>query len=430
MTGTVLSERLVLAFLQVVTLCILVMGATFTQAQKPENSKGLEHILQDGVRVVVLNGSHYERGQQHGRVLAREMVELFDGYALRPIRNTEGMAPGNVLSSIQEKLVIPDALRQEARGIVAGAREVLGGDFRSEVLGRVITADDVLAVNAYVDMVGALCSSVSAWGDATKDSTLAGELAVARNLDWPPNPVLLRNQIIFVHQPSEKNEVPFVSVGFPGFLGCLSCFSGRGIATLLNLGYGNDRGSFPPAHRFTPVTLAIRLAIESGDSDGDTLVTPHDIGEVIEQTQRTGSFLVHVVAHTPWQGQTAVVLEISPKAVAYRYDHDDEHAREDVLIATNHPRKHERARSCPRYSKALRQTARRDVQPSLDALWRILDSMRLDSTMQRQLYVPSTGELWLAFRLPGQSNRLRSPFKTSLRQLMTKVRDHSQASTD
>ena len=76
------------------------------------------------------------------------------------------------------------------------------------------------------------------------------------------------------------------------------------------------------------------------------------------------------------------------------------------------------------------ETARRDVQPSLDALWRILDSMRLDSTMQRQLYVPSTGELWLAFRLPGQSNRLRSPFKTSLRQLMTKVRDHSQASTD
>ena len=405
---------------RLLAVCVLFSNTTFAEVPKPVDSGQLGKILADGTRVIVLTGNHYERGQQHGRALAREMVDLFDGFVLRSVRGARGLAHEDELARVKEKLVVPDTLRQESRGIVA-AREVLGEDFRSEVLGRAITSDDVLAVNAYVDMVGTLCSSVSAWGDATRATDLAGALAVSRNLDWPSKPALLKNQVVFVHLPTEKSEGPFVSIGFPGFLGCLSCFGEVGIGAMLNLGYGNDHGSFPPAHPFTPITLAIRSAVERGDRDGDKLVTHHDIGVGIERTRRTGSFLVHVVSKTLWDGQPAVVLEVSPEAVFYRYDHDDKRVRNDVLIATNHPRKNERVRYCSRYSKARRLTSRRDVRPSLDRLWRILDSMRLDSTIQRQLYVPSTGELWLAFRRPGQSNRLEEPVRTSLRKLLDYV---------
>lgn len=52
-------------------------------------------------------------------------------------------------------------------------------------LGRDLRATDLLVLDAMTDLLAIGCSSVSAWGPATKgDPALAGAPAIVRNLDW------------------------------------------------------------------------------------------------------------------------------------------------------------------------------------------------------------------------------------------------------
>ncbi|MBM4373372.1 MAG: hypothetical protein FJ098_17070, partial [Deltaproteobacteria bacterium] len=233
----------------------------------------------DGVRVLTVRGSFHARGLAQGWCLAEDVLAVVDDYALA------GIPPVlfKVLKAgLRRRLEAPSGLREEARGLVEGATARLGEGFRSRRLGRVLDLDDVLVINAYVDFMASGCSSLSAWGGATAGGPLRGAPALARNLDWSTDPVLLARQLVVVHHPVEPDREPFLSVTFPGLLGCLSCVDASGTAAFLNLGYGPHRGSLFTASRVQPVTMSLREAVERRDPDGDGETGTREVAGALE----------------------------------------------------------------------------------------------------------------------------------------------------
>jgi len=364
-----------------------------------------------GVPVIVLSGTHYERGYRHGKELRNKILDVVDNYVLERINP---LVYAVMVSRLEGLVAIDEGMAQEARGIVQGAKDAGGGAFSSSRLPRDLTWLDVVAFSAYVDYVGSGCSSVSAWGEATEATDLKGQAVLARNLDWSLDPVLLRNQVLFIHIPKEDGEAPFVSVGFAGFIGCLSCVSESGLGAFLNLGFGSRSGEFPPDHPFTPVSVALRRAVES-PGRGTSLVD--DFVVALTKPSRVGSFIIHAIAAQSGGSGPAVVVELSSVDHAVRTPADDKDLANGYLVATNHHRKLEKPRECARYDRAIRRGMELFRGLDRDSVWGVVESIRRDDTMQAMLYVPSTGEFWLAVRTAGAS-QIPTPQKGKLSELL------------
>jgi hypothetical protein len=379
-----------------------------------------------GARLVVLKGSHYQRGVAHGTALHAEIIDLVDNYLAQKVAVPQFFFA--MLRQVAPLIKVDAGLEQEARGIVEGARTAGGGSFRSRYQDADFTWQEMIALNTYVDYIGTACSSVSAWGEATAGTPLEGESILARNLDWSLAPELLRNQVIFVNLPSEEDEQPFISVGFAGFIGCLSCVNAGHLGAFLNLGYGDKSGRYPPTTEFVPAALAFRLAMEArGPSKGGPLEA---FVRALTSHHHVGSFIIHAIVPASVTGDPALVVELQTDTHEVRYARDDARLKVPTLIATNHNRKGTSPRSCRRYRKARERAALLGREVTPQALWETLAAMRRDDTMQRMLFVPSTGEFWLSVRRPadrpdrGPRTLFEQPFaaveKTTFEALLTR----------
>jgi len=377
-----------------------------------------------GIPLVVLSGTHYERGYAHGKALAKNIVDLYDNYL------TKDTSPAlflYTLRAVGPLMKTDKGFQEEAKGLVKGATEAGGGQFRSSRLDEDFTWQDVLALSSYVDYVGANCSSMSAWGKATADSKLKGKAAIARNLDWSCARGLLRNQALFVHVPKEEDELPFISVGFAGFLGCLSCMNKAGLGGFLNLGYSDRAGTFPPDKPFTPAALAFRKAIETRPGkDSDSLLS-HFV-TLLTSTSRVGSFIIHAVAPRTGEEDPAVVVELLPGEFELRKALDDPEFGSEILMATNHNRKAGSPRFCRRYEDALTFSKKLKGSFTIDQLWEVLSVVQRSDTMQSMLFMPGTGEFRLSVLQPSGllkklgTTRMTDPESTTLEALFKLAR--------
>ena len=179
-------------------------------------------------------GSHHEMGYAHGYLLGKPIIDVVENYAVDHMgrRQYEIILPIFSLSAR-----VSPQLKAEAQGMLSGIKASVGAHVRA--LRRTLTVDDILMINAYTDLLSIGCSSVSAWGQATRDDPgLRGQVALVRNLDWPPKQALLRNQIIIAYEPSRNGARNLVSVAFAGYMGCLSCMNDAGVVSTFNMGYG------------------------------------------------------------------------------------------------------------------------------------------------------------------------------------------------
>ena len=385
-------QRLFAVFLVMAVL----FGALPAAAERPERFGGLP--------VVLLKGTHHQRGIAHGKALHNKIVDLVDNYLVRDLNPFMFFA---MLKKMGPLITSSEGLIAEAKGIVKGAKEAGGGLFRSKYRDDDFTWQEILALNVYVDYIGTACSSVSAWNQATRKSTLKGQTVIARNLDWSVHEALLRNQVLFVHLPEETNEQPFISIGFAGLMGCLSCANKAGLGAFLNLGYGNRSGSFPPEHPVTPAALAFRQAIETRTPEGKGLLD--SFIATLTGTKRTGSFIIHAVTPNDGWTEPAAVIELLPDEHKVRRAGDDNAFEAPILVATNHHRNAAPARACSRYTIALADAENHSWQYTPDELWKTLWRMRRDDTMQRMLYVPVTGEFRLSTLTPtGKKLKLKT----------------------
>lgn len=351
-----------------------------------------------GVRILTAAGSFERRGFIQGYCLAEDVMAMVDDYALASLPT---MLFNLMKAALRAKMQLPEGVLEEAGGLVAGAQARLGAAAESRRLGRAIDVGDVLLVNAYVDYMASGCSSLSAWGGATRDGPLKGAAVLGRNLDWSAHPVLLERQLVVVHRPTERDREPFVSVTFPGLLGCLSCVDASGTGAFLNLGYGPGTGSMLDVERFQPVTMTVRDAIERRDPDGDGAATARDVSGVLQGTPSVGSYGIHVLARQAAPGGgPALVIELNATGDAVRTASRSAVFGADTLAVTNHLQILDEPVGCRRYRKLARISERRDLDEP--ALWAAMRAVVLGTaTIQTMLYVPSAGRLRIWLRPPG-----------------------------
>lgn len=398
---------------------LLVSLTTATADEKPPTAKTVA-----GVPILVLEGDHYKRGYAHGKALRSQILDLVDNYILE---RTSPLVFYPMLQSVGELMVVDPGLEEEAKGLVQGARDAGDGTFKSDRLPAAFTWRDILAINTYIDYLGSACSSVSAWGAATQAPPLTGKGALVRNLDWSLSPALLRNQVVFVHKPSEKGKAAMVSVGFAGFLGCLSCINSEGLGVFLNLGFSSRSGKFPPSHRFTPSALALRTAVETLAMDGvpgDKTTQLEYFVKKLTDTVRVGSFIIHAIAPRTGPAEPALVVELVAGGHAVRTTEDQPEGSSFSLTATNHNRKLSPPVDCTRYAKAQEFLKKNKTNLGPDSLWELRNLIKRSDTMQSLLFVPATGEVWFSFRKPapgkkkkGKRSNMSEVEKTTLEEL-------------
>ncbi|MEM8885536.1 MAG: C45 family peptidase [Planctomycetota bacterium] len=210
--------------------------------------------LVDGLPVARLKGTPFEMGRQHGR-LFRDQIhflvrEYYEGFSVKLIgaRAMEEWAA-------RCEPFLPDAYRQELRGLAEGAG---------------LSYETVLRVQCSVDrMQMAMCSTLVAGKEATKE----GEILFGRNLDFPGRNILQRATIVLVFEAPDAPAV--AAVTWPGLIGVLSGMNEHGVC-------GATMAIHPgkPARPGVPYMLMYRDALLAARKAGD-------VGDHIAKTKRT-----------------------------------------------------------------------------------------------------------------------------------------------
>jgi hypothetical protein len=234
-------------------------------------------ILSDRHNLTVLRvwGTHEERGYAAGYLLAGQFSDAYENYiswAFGPY-----LPLAKMLITDPAHFYIDPEYILEAQAFIQGVH--------AAGYGLELDYADVLVGNCFLDLAGLMaglqsmqtgCSSLMSWGNATKRTDLNGKSVITRHLDWDIVPVLLRNQVMVVHIPSENDEQPWLLIGFAGQISVMSGVNQSGLAIM----HQSMNDLVTPAYPFRayePITFSMRRALERVDLNGDGFSNVKDI---------------------------------------------------------------------------------------------------------------------------------------------------------
>jgi isopenicillin-N N-acyltransferase like protein len=165
---------------------------------------------EDKIPLVVVRGTPYEMGKKLGELTRRDAVE-FVHTALERVQASDPKRFSDQAMDAAWKALEPYTDRrfqEELQGLADGTGLPI------EVLRR------SHALPAIADYA---CSSIAAWGSATKD----GHLYQTRNLDWEMHLTAQDHPCIVVYIPNEG--IPHANISFAGCIGANTGINSRGI---------------------------------------------------------------------------------------------------------------------------------------------------------------------------------------------------------
>jgi len=240
----------------------------------------------DGLRVVVLSGSPYELGWQHGTALredVRASVSRVLGYFRQYLK----------VPLVRTWLVnwwLESAWRQANPFLTPEIREELRG--LSDASG--VPLRELKRLHAIPDRTYS-CSSFAAWGRATS----GGRLIHVRNLDWNIQAGIQQYATVFVVRPAGKHA--FLNVGWAGFIGVLSGVNDAQVS-VGQIGAETTDATF----RGEPMAFVMRRVLETADDV--------DEAAVLVQTARRTIGANYVFADA--KAKRAVVVESTHRHAA------------------------------------------------------------------------------------------------------------------
>lgn len=275
----------------------------------------------DGLLVLHLKGTSYERGFQHGSLLAEQ---IFESFCKEMAKYSWIYGEGNAEAGMKllrdstqlMKPYVPPKLRKEIQGIADGAAS----------RGKDLTFDDILLVNCVSNVLlfphgladpaattinepfSDNCSAFAAWGNATAD----GKLIYGKNTDFgvmtlPNFPVVMINEL--------PTGYASICPSFPGAVAVASGMNEAGIAV-----GSNFSGSKNATMRGTPAFFLVRAILDNAASIDDAITILSTFPR-----QRGMSFIV-----ADGKAKDAVVVEVTGTELAVR------HGQKDTIYATNH----------------------------------------------------------------------------------------------
>ncbi len=252
------------------------------------------------LRTVSLEGSPRELGRRHGLLLGRE-IRLMRRALLQYLVKAGCFVGAWPLAALLYALggrfwaSVPAPLREEMRGVAAGAHLDLGTILLLNVL-------DDLANNC------PRCSALA----AAPEKSATGAVLMGRNLDYPLfTQTLVRHQVLFRLEP--RGGLPLVSVAWPGYVGVCTGLNRAGVA-LSQLTAMSRTATL----RGVPAALRFRQALEAGAT------LTQAAHQILSRPATIGNNLLLA------DPRDALVLELSPRRSVTRRPVNG------LLTATNH----------------------------------------------------------------------------------------------
>ncbi len=264
------------------------------------------------------------------------------------------------------KLLLPQ-LSDDHRAELRAVAEQLGVDRELGLLGNMLPD---------VYRGGFACSSLTV--DAAHSAT-KGPL-FGRNLDFYTIGILDKYGLVTVHRPTGKHA--FVTIGFPGMLGCLSGMNDAGLAVAAHEVYLSRDGAPMFNPKGEPYTFCFRRILEE-------CATTAEAEKLLRAAGRTTILSLAVCDR-----KGGVVLEMTPTSVAARRGGND-----GILACTNHFRTDELAMplflGCSRYRKLTE--GRTPEAMTVSDVGRRLHAANLGTmTVQTMVFEPAALKLHLA----------------------------------
>jgi predicted choloylglycine hydrolase len=201
-------------------LCLIAIIAATAAPVRAQKAQARLDVV-DGARVLYLRGAPWDRGYQYGRLLADDIKLSISRYLNVGIAEHWGVPRAFLkAAAAQMEPFIPDEVKQEMRGIAAGA----GVDY-----------EDVLILNTHVDAVvhgvpaseqakqAARCSGIAVMGHWTSD----GRVLHGHNVDWTTEEEVQKTAVLLVIAP--EDGVPFCMPTHAGMVACNAGMNAAGI---------------------------------------------------------------------------------------------------------------------------------------------------------------------------------------------------------
>lgn len=348
----------------------------------------------DGLPVLMLRGTHRERGEAHGALAGKAIVRSCDQLATF----LKNKLPGgwNTAIVVSRQFQVPKRYREELEGMLAGIEQVTTPEERKlQAAGRAIMVDDLVLLNTADVFELFRCSQFSAWGSAADD----GKMIVGRNFDYPP--LLPReNLCILAVDPEEEGLRSTMDTLFFGFIGCgLSAIREDGLYVAPNSGGPSPREILPK--EAVPTGFIFRTWLETAK--------PSTVVEELEAAMKAHCalpLLLHVVVPQSEIGkQTPVILEFEPaKTEPKSVIRKPEEGASALFVANHH------VKNAADLAKGRSGILKKECEKCLTAggpidfedARTILHAARQDATYVSAVTWPYTGRMKVAVAEPGK----------------------------
>lgn len=322
--------------------------------------------------VVCVEGTPQDVGTQIGLLAVKPAARLLEYPRDYLRKNGRAAAWPDLMAAGKNMLAnFPAAHREELEAIVKATG---------------LDRDLLVAANTMFDMHKPMgCSALMV---ETPRSAERGPL-FGRNLDFPTLGYLHEYTLVTVYRPKGKHA--FVSVGFPGLVGCVSGMNDAGL-TLAVLEVTSTRDGSPLFDpKGTPYALCFRRLLED-------CKTVEEAEKTLRGMKRTTR--INLAICDP---NRSAVFEITPKSLVVR------DSVRGICACTNHFRTRELATelNCRRFETL--EKSRQSLKLGVADVQEKLHSVRQDDTHQTMIFEPTSLKLHLAY---GKCPSSALPLKT------------------
>lgn len=257
-------------------------------------------------------------------------------------------------------------------------------DYRQELEAMVQTGVDrerLVTANTMFDVVKLIaCSSMI----VQPDRSATGKAIFGRNLDFPTAGYLQEYSMVIVYRP--KGKYAFVSVGFPGLIGCLSGINEKGLCLAVHEVLEAADGSKKYDPEGTPYAMNYRRILEE-------CATVEEAEKLLRSLKRTTRNNLAVCDRNG-----GVILELTPKNVVVRKPADG------LCPCTNHfctpelaPKQvSNRVYTCDRFA-CLVKNGNHHKKLGVEAIKEMLHEVNGgDMTLQTMIFEPADMKLHVA----------------------------------
>jgi isopenicillin-N N-acyltransferase like protein len=240
------------------------------------------------IPVAVVRGTPYAMGKKLGELTRRDAVE-FIHTALERIQASDPKRFSNSSLDAAWKAIEPHTdprFCEELRGLADGTG---------------LSLDELRRGHALPVLADYACSSIAAWGAATKD----GHLYQTRNLDWDMHLTAQDHPLIVVYIPD--GGIPHASITFAGCIGANTGINAQGIV-LSEMGDSSGR-EYPFKINGTHFTTLFRTVLYDADSLDKAI-------DIFQSAKRIKKY--HFVVGDGKNGKAVKMLAHAPDLVIWR----------------------------------------------------------------------------------------------------------------